>query len=123
MLFAMASSLLAPTPSAKLFVARATTLLSINPSPLSGELLNNTAAQVSNGQFIIAGGQPGMKVSWQVTGVRQDAYAKAHPLQVTVDKSKAERGYYIHPELYGAPADKSLASAHRAVVMQQINQK
>jgi hypothetical protein len=81
------------------------------------------AQEVSDGQFIIAGGQAGMKVSWQVTGVRHDAYAKAHPLQVTVDKSEAERGYYIHPELYGDPAEKSLASAHRAAVMQQINQK
>jgi hypothetical protein len=81
------------------------------------------AQEISNGQFTIAGGQPGIKVSWQVTGVRHDAYAKAHPLQVTVDKPEPERGYYIHPELYGAPLEKSLASVQRAVVMQQINQK
>jgi hypothetical protein len=54
-----------------------------------------------------------MKVSWQVTGVRHDPYAKAHPLQVSVDKGADERGYYIHPELYGAPAKKSLDAAHR----------
>jgi len=55
--------------------------------------------------------------------VRHDAYAKAHPLQVTVDKPEGERGYYIHPELYGAPPEKSLASVQRAAVMQQVNQK
>lgn len=42
-----------------------------------------------------------VKVSWQVTGVRQDAYAKAHPLVVEQDKPVAERGYYLHPELFG----------------------
>jgi hypothetical protein len=81
------------------------------------------AQEISNSQFIIAGGQAGMKVSWQLTGVRHDAYAKAHPVQVTVDKPEGERGYYIHPELYGAPLEKSLASVQRAAVMQRINQK
>jgi hypothetical protein len=47
------------------------------------------------------GGKPGLKVSWQVTGVRQDAWAKAHP--VAVEEKKPERGYYVHPELYGKP--------------------
>jgi hypothetical protein len=28
----------------------------------------------------------GMKVSWQVTGVRQEAWPQAHPLQVKADK-------------------------------------
>lgn len=72
------------------------------------------AREVSNNQFVIAGGQPGMKVSWQVTGVRHDAYAKAHPMKVSVNKPEQERGYYLHPEFYGAPMEKSLASAHLA---------
>lgn len=76
------------------------------------------AREIENNQFVIAGGQPGMKVSWQVTGVRHDAYANAHPLQVSVEKPEEERGYYIHPELYGAGAEKSLASSHLAQIMQ-----
>jgi hypothetical protein len=80
------------------------------------------AREIANNRFEIAGGQPGMKVSWQVTGVRHDAYAKAHPLVVSVQKSPNERGYYIHPELYGAPAEKSLAAAHRTQVMQHAKQ-
>jgi hypothetical protein len=47
-----------------------------------------------------------MKVSWQVTGVRKDPYAKAHPIQVEEDKP--ERGYYIHPYLYDEPAEKGI---------------
>lgn len=80
------------------------------------------AQEISNNQFTIAGGRPGMKVSWLVTGVRHDAFAKANPLQISVDKAGNERGPYIHPELYGAPAEKSLASAHRQQVMQKAKQ-
>ena len=47
-----------------------------------------------------------MKVSWQVTAVRQDAYAKAHPLVVEEEKSSLYRGFYRHPELYGQPEEK-----------------
>jgi hypothetical protein len=61
------------------------------------------AQKIENGCFEIAGGVPGMEVSWQVTGVRQDPYALAHPLQVEVEKPEAERGYYLHPDVYGMP--------------------
>lgn len=37
-------------------------------------------------RFKIAGGKAGLEISWQVTGVRQDAYAKAHPLVVEQGK-------------------------------------
>ena len=44
-----------------------------------------------------------MKVSWQVTGIRQDAYANAHRIQVEKDKSTEERGKYLHPMEHGKP--------------------
>ncbi len=50
-----------------------------------------------------------VKVSWQVTGVRQDAYAKAYPLVVEQDKPVAERGYYLHPELFGQPESRGIS--------------
>jgi hypothetical protein len=59
--------------------------------------------EVANHQFSIGGGAPGMKVSWQVTAVRHDGYAKAHPLAVEVRKSDKERGHYLHPEAFGKP--------------------
>ncbi|HET6176595.1 MAG TPA: hypothetical protein VFE61_06670 [Candidatus Sulfotelmatobacter sp.] len=61
------------------------------------------AREVANHQFSIAGGAPGMKVSWQVTGVRHDAYAKTHPLTVEVRKPEKERGTYLHPDAFGEP--------------------
>ena len=44
------------------------------------------------------------KVSWQVTGIRHDAYANAHPVNVEQDKSASEKGKYQNPTEYGQPA-------------------
>ncbi len=44
------------------------------------------AEEVANNQFKIAGGKPGSKVSWQVTGIRHDAYADAHRIPTEVEK-------------------------------------
>ena len=62
--------------------------------------------EIHENQFKIAGGQPGMKVSWQVTGIRQDPWAEAHRIQVEVDKPVTERGSYLHPELYDMPGER-----------------
>ncbi len=58
------------------------------------------AEKISGNQFRIAGGQPGSEVSWMVTGVRQDAYAKAYPISVEMDKPANQRGSYLNPELF-----------------------
>lgn len=70
------------------------------------------AHEVSGNRFKIAGGQPNSKVSWQVTGIRQDAYAKAHPIIVEEDKPAAEKGSYLQPELFGQPQSKSIEAAY-----------
>ena len=66
------------------------------------------AQKVTNHRFNIAGGVPGMEVSWQVTGVRHDAFAQAHPLVPEVEKPANERGLYLHPALYGQPDEKQV---------------
>jgi hypothetical protein len=84
------------------------------------------AEEIANNQFKIAGGRAAMKVSWQVTAVRQDAYAKSRPLQVEVEKPEKERGTYIHPELFGALPDKSIEWARHpeaAARAQEMRQK
>jgi hypothetical protein len=45
------------------------------------------AREIRNNRFVIAGGRPGLKVSWQVTGIRHDAYANAHRMVVEQEKS------------------------------------
>jgi len=44
------------------------------------------ASEVSGNHFKIGGGRPGMKVSWQVTGIRKDAYANEHRIPVEEEK-------------------------------------
>ncbi len=61
------------------------------------------ATEISGNQFSICTDKPNVKVSWQVTGTRQDAFANAHRIQVEVEKAPADRGRYLYPELVGAP--------------------
>jgi hypothetical protein len=68
------------------------------------------AAEIMDNRFRIAGGAPGGKVSWQVTGVRRDPYAEAHRIPVEEIKPEAQRGSYVHPELYGLPPERGLTS-------------
>ena len=61
------------------------------------------ADEITGNRFRIAGGIPGLKVSWQVTGVRHDPWAETHPIAVEEDKRPQDQGSYIHPEAYGLP--------------------
>jgi hypothetical protein len=66
------------------------------------------ATEVANNQFTIQTEQGNVKVSWQVTGIRQDAWAKAHRIPNEVEKSDKEKGHYLHPELFGHPGEPSI---------------
>jgi hypothetical protein len=78
------------------------------------------AEEIQNNSFRISGGAAGMKVSWQVTGVRQDAWEKAHPMVVEVQKPERERGYYINPDLFGAPPERNMDWARNPQVMKRL---
>jgi len=78
------------------------------------------AEEISQNRFKIAGGDPLGKVSWQITGVRHDAYADANPLRVEEAKSDAEKGFYLHPGLFGQPEEKDIQWAHHPDVMRQM---
>ncbi len=58
------------------------------------------AREIQGNCFQIAGGKPGTKVSWQVTGIRHDPYAEAHRVRVEEEKPLAERGTYLHSDVY-----------------------
>jgi len=75
-----------------------------------------------NHSFTIRTDKPNVKVSWQVTGIRQDAYANAHRIPVEQVKPERERGFYLHPELFGATAEKSMAEAHRAGLLKRMKE-
>jgi hypothetical protein len=57
-----------------------------------------------------------------VTGIRQDAWANAHRIPVEEQKNARERGHYIHPELYGAPEEASIAWARHPQMMKRMKQ-
>jgi len=78
------------------------------------------ASEISDGRFRIAGGPPGTKVSWQVIGVRRDRWALAHPLRVEEPKPENERGFYLHPELYGAPPERQMNWADEPEGMKRL---
>jgi hypothetical protein len=59
------------------------------------------AEGVRSNRFRIAGGESGMTVSWQVTGVRKDAFAEENRIAVEVEKSGGDRGKYLHPTAFG----------------------
>lgn len=81
------------------------------------------AQEISNHQFRIAGGKSGMKVSWQVTGLRQDAWTKANPRLVEEEKSPTERGYYLHPEAFGQPRSRGLAALEASKTPSKMRSK
>ncbi len=52
----------------------------------------------------IAGGTPNGRVSWQVTGIRQDPVAVQNPVIVEVNKDQTDfikKGELLHPEAFG----------------------
>ncbi len=66
------------------------------------------AEELQGNQFGIAGGDPGMKVSWEITGIRQDKWAEAYRIPVEEVKPDDEKGLYLHPELYGLSRDHAI---------------
>ena len=63
----------------------------------------------NNSHFRIAEGTLGMKVFWQVTGIRRDPWANANRIRVEEDKPAKERGYYLHPDVYSQPEEKGIS--------------
>jgi hypothetical protein len=66
--------------------------------------------EIHENAFRIAGGVPGARVSWMVTGIRQDAWANAHRIPVVEIKPEREQGTYLEPALFGEPEEKSVRS-------------
>jgi hypothetical protein len=75
------------------------------------------SSEVADHHFAIKTDEPGVKVSWLVTGVRQDAWANAHRIPVEEQKTVRERGRYLHPELYGAPEESGIEWARHPKIM------
>ncbi len=80
------------------------------------------AEEVEQGQFKIGSDATHTKISWQITAVRQDAFAKAHPLIVEQAKPARERGFYQNPELFGQPAERQTEWGRRPQQMERMKE-
>jgi len=56
------------------------------------------AREVTSNRFKISGGHANGKVSWQVTGIRHDAWANAHRIPNEEDKPLEKRGTYLYQD-------------------------
>jgi hypothetical protein len=70
------------------------------------------ASKIASGQFVIKTDKPGVEVSWQVTGIRQDAWANAHRIPLEVEKAAGDQGHYLHPELFGHAGEPDIHELH-----------
>ncbi len=75
------------------------------------------AETISNNQFKIRTDKPGVTVSWQVTGIRQDPFAKSNRIPVEVAKSPREVGKYQNPEAFGLSSVRGLTAELRAAAL------
>lgn len=66
--------------------------------------------KVEQNRFEIRTSSPKVEVSWQVTGIRQDAWAEQNRIPVELDKAAAEKGRFLHPEAHGLPASKRIGA-------------
>lgn len=64
--------------------------------------------EITGNRFTIRTDKPNVKVSWQVTGTRNDPYARDNRLPVEKMKTGNDRGKYIYPEGYGKGRESSL---------------
>jgi hypothetical protein len=79
------------------------------------------AQEVNDNKFVIKTDKPNVKISWQVTGIRQDPYANAHRIPVEEDKPANEQGKYLHPTEWGQPASSGIDYAARRQMQQASN--
>ena len=66
---------------------------------------------IKENRFTLRTSAPQTTVCWLVTGIRQDPWANAHRIPVEQQKPALEQGLYLHPELYGEPAEMGMQTA------------
>jgi hypothetical protein len=66
------------------------------------------AKEIEGNRFTIQTSVPRVKVSWQVTGIRHDAFAEKHRIPVEEDKPEAEQGRYLYPTEHGQPIERGV---------------
>jgi hypothetical protein len=81
------------------------------------------SGEIKDNRFTIKTDKANVKVSWQVTGIRQDAYANANRIPVEENKPEPERGHYLHPQAFGQSEEKSVEWARHPELMRQTKER
>ncbi|MEI6766681.1 MAG: hypothetical protein WCM76_13690 [Bacteroidota bacterium] len=79
--------------------------------------------EVSNNQFEITTTHPNVKVSWQVTGIRHDAFAEQNRIPNEIDKEPENKGKYLHPTAFNLPASQGIYYTNPDEGVTTINEK
>lgn len=80
------------------------------------------AEKLTSNRFKIAGGRPGIEVSWQVTGIRQDRFANANRIPVEEVKPPEEQGLYLHPEVWDKPEELGVSYATAPAIEREMRE-
>jgi len=78
------------------------------------------AEEISGNRFKIRTSAPHVKVSWQVTGIRHDAWAEKNRIKVEVKKDDRERGFYLYPEVFNQPEERGIMWSQQPETMMQM---
>ena len=78
--------------------------------------------KIKDNRFTIRTSAPSVEVSWQVTGIRKDAYADKHRIPVEVMKPESDRGYYLHPDAFNQPEERGVEWARNPEMMRQMKE-
>ncbi|HEU4386175.1 MAG TPA: hypothetical protein VFV34_00150 [Blastocatellia bacterium] len=81
------------------------------------------ADKIKGNRFVIKTSTPNVEVSWQVTGIRRDAFANLHRIPVEEEKPEFERGHYLHPDAFNQPPEKSIQWARDPERMQRLKRR
>ncbi|MCD6063728.1 MAG: hypothetical protein K0R82_1639 [Flavipsychrobacter sp.] len=85
--------------------------------------------EIGGNKFEIKTDKPNVKVSWMVTGVRNDKFAQKNRIVTEVEKAPNEKGFYLNPEVYGLPFERSIpfsrgtASTEAEVKPEPVNEE
>jgi hypothetical protein len=79
--------------------------------------------EIADNQFTIRTDQPSVKVSWQVIGIRNDRWAAQNRLQVEEWKPAADRGRYLHPEVFGQPVAEAVERNQQSALQEPLEER
>ncbi len=79
--------------------------------------------EIQANHFVLRTSAPRTKVSWTVTGIRQDDFANSHRIPLEELKKPEERGYYLYPQEAGIPPEMGIEAHKEAARNTMIRSK